>query len=70
MNLKGPLIMANFNGLYCFILAALLFGEINACNFLVSEDIARNDDVLDGYLVEYVHVVFVVLVDYKSDVGA
>lgn len=70
VNLKGPLVMADFNGLCCFILAAVLLGEIDACDFLVGEDITSHDDVLDGNLVEYVHVVFVVLVDYESDVGA
>ena len=61
--------MTNLDGLNSLILATLFFSEINSCNFFVGKHISNDNKVIDGNLIKNIHVIFVILVNDKSNMS-
>ena len=67
---KSSHIMANLHRLNSLIRTTFLLSEVNPTNFLVRKHFPDNYDILNSNLTEDVHIISVVLVNDKSNVGA
>ena len=61
--------MTNLNRLNRLILAALFFSKINSTNFFMRKYISNNNKIINCNLVKYIHFVFVIFMDHKSDMS-
>lgn len=57
-------IMIDLNWFRKFLIATIFLSQINTCDFLMTQYLSNNINILQSYLIKNIHLILVILVNY------